>query len=421
MSNLKNKMLDNRYILVKEIGSGSFSTVWLAFDIDNIQYYALKIQNTDDYADACHEISVYENIREINSSYLMNIHNTFEYTNENEEDEYDNDNDNDNPHVCMVMDLMECSTHNLIKTKQYKHGLPFDIVMIITKQILLGIVELHKKNIIHKDIKPENILICGSADLHKCIKDTLNAEKIVEKFTKTKKGKKQIDKNNIFKAICSVNNQNIDSESESASDETESSNDINTLQLDTHSNEQSDDDVFMCQINKNITVKLADMGHCILPDIDFPYQIQSNYYLAPELIMKLQFNNSVDMWALGCTIYELLTGQILFESESYNGNTYRHHLYIMAEKLGMFPSKYVNDCTLKDIFFNKRCTCIKGYRGIKFQRPLWRDLQNICRDRSLSLDDERLFIDFMMGLFKYDINMRTTSEQALNHEIFNFF
>lgn len=416
MSDLKNKMLNNRYILIKEIGSGSFSTVWLVFDIDNIQYYALKIQNTDDYNDARHELSVYEYTRDINSSYLMNIYNAFEYTDENNDDD-------DDPHVCMVMDLMECSTHELIKTKQHKHGLPFDVVMKITKQILMGIVELHKKNVIHKDIKPENILICGSADLHQCTKNMLNAEKIVEKFTKTKKGKIQIDKNNVLKEICANNNLSNSDDSDS-SESSESSDSIgSSLQLNEYSDEESDDcvDEYTSSINKNITIKLADMGHCVLPNTNFPYQTQSNYYLAPELVMQLPFNNSVDMWALGCTVYELLTGKILFESESYVGNTYRHHLYMIAEKLGMFPPEYVQLCSLKDIFFNKRCTCIKGYRGIKFQRPLWRDLQNICRNKSLHIDTERLFIDFMMGLFRYNINLRTTSEQALNHEIFNFY
>lgn len=410
MSDLNNKMLDNRYVLIKEIGSGSFSTVWLVFDIDNIQYYALKIQNTDDYEDARHELCVYEYTRDIASPYLMNIHNAFEYPTNNDDD----------PHICMVMDLMECSTHEVIKTKQYKHGLPFDIVMKITKQILTGVVELHKKNVIHKDIKPENILICGSTDLHKCTKDMLNAEKIVEKHTKTKKGKITINKQNIFKDICEVNKSDLSDSDDS--DDSESSDSVNScLQLNIDSDESENNDEFISFINKNITIKLSDMGHCILPNTNFPYQTQSNYYLAPELVMQLPFNNSVDMWALGCTIYELLTGKILFESESYSGNTYRHHLYIIAEKLGMFPQDYVQLCSLKDIFFNKRCTCIKGYRGIKFQRPLWRDLQNICRNKSLTIDDERLFIDFMMGLFKYNINLRTTSEQALNHEIFKFY
>lgn len=408
MSDLKNKILNDRYILIKEIGSGSFSTVWLTFDINDKQYYALKIQNTEDYTDAQHEISVYSCINEIGSAYLMNIHNAFEY----KEDDCDEDED---PHICMVMDLMNCSTHQLIKSEQYKKGLPFDIVMKITKQILIGLVELHKKNIIHKDIKPENILINDTSDLYLMIKDKLKAEKIVEKYTKTKKGKLQIDKNNILKEILEKNDSSDNESSNSELDE------INDLAESNESDSDEQHDGHTYSINKNITIKLADMGHCVLPNTNFPYQTQSNYYLAPELIMKLQFNDSVDMWALGCTIYELLTGKILFESESYIGNTYRHHLYIIAEKLGMFPMEYVLACNLKDVFFNKRCTCIKGYRGIKFQRPLWRDLQNICKSQLLSIDDERLFIDFMMSLFDYDIEKRMTSQQALKHEIFKIY
>jgi serine/threonine-protein kinase SRPK3 len=416
MTGLKNKLLDNRYILIKEIGSGSFSTVWLVFDINTVKYYALKVQNTDDYDDARHEISVYDYMAKIKSDYLMNIYNSFEF----KDDDADDD---DNPHICMVMNLMECSTHELIKSKQYKHGLPFQIVMKITKQILIGLDQLHQHNIIHKDVKPENILITESDNLYKDIKIALEAKKIVEKHSKNQKQLNKKIKDNILKEICS-RNKNNDSDSDDDSDECDSICHNLELKSDSSDNESTTSNnsiTSIFYINENIHVKLGDMGHCILPHTNFPYQTQSNYYLAPELIMKLPFNNTVDMWALGCTIYELLTGKILFESESYNGNTYRHHLYMIAEKLGIFPRSYMESCLLKDIFFNKKCTCIKGYKGIKFQRPLWKDLQNLCKDKCLSSDDEKLFINFMMGLFRYDIHSRTTANQALNHDIFKYY
>lgn len=416
MSDLKNLILNNRYFLIKELGSGSFSTVWLTFDIDDKKYYALKIQNEEDYEVACHELKVYSYIDALQCRYLMNIKNAFEY-------KLNNDNDDDNPHVCMVMDLMEGSTHEILKTKQFKDGIPFEIVMSITKQILNALVELHKLNIIHKDIKPENVLIGELTESFSDLRKNMGAEKIVEKYTKIKKGKTCVDKNQIVKELIEKNcTSESESDSESENSDISTSNFKLSLLNDESDNESEET---YCEktydITKNLTIKLADMGHCILPNVVFPHQTQSNYYLAPELIMKLEYNNTVDMWALGCTIYELLTGEILFESESYNGNTYRHHLYIIAEKLGMYPISSILKCELKDIFFNKRCTCIKGYRGIKFQRPLWKELENICKNNNLKTEEEKLFIDFMMGLFKYDINSRTTAIEALNHKIFKIY
>ena len=38
-------MVNNRYIIVKYLGKGSFSKVWMVLDIIDGTYYALKIQD----------------------------------------------------------------------------------------------------------------------------------------------------------------------------------------------------------------------------------------------------------------------------------------------------------------------------------------------------------------------------------------
>lgn len=160
------------------------------------------------------------------------------------------------------------------------------------------------------------------------------------------------------------------------------------------------------------------MGHSVIPDVKNKTETQANYYLAPEIIMKAEHDNSVDMWGLGCTIYELLTGHILFDSENYPGNTFRHHLYMVAEKLGMFPPNIIDTCNDKDIFFNKKRTCIKGYKCIKMIRPLCNELRDICKHNNLSTYTEDMFVDFMMSLFKYDRHSRLTAQNALSNELF---
>lgn len=40
--------------------------------------------------------------------------------------------------------------------------------------------------------------------------------------------------------------------------------------------------------------------------------IQTRYYRAPEIILGNKFNEKIDLWSIGCTIYELATGKILF-------------------------------------------------------------------------------------------------------------
>ena len=47
--------------------------------------------------------------------------------------------------------------------------------------------------------------------------------------------------------------------------------------------------------------------------------IGTNYYMAPEVIKGENYNNKIDIWALGCIIYELFTLNICFESKSLFG------------------------------------------------------------------------------------------------------
>lgn len=50
------EILDSKYVLLKKLGWGHFSTVWLAFKLSDKQLYALKIQKSaEKYIDSAHE------------------------------------------------------------------------------------------------------------------------------------------------------------------------------------------------------------------------------------------------------------------------------------------------------------------------------------------------------------------------------
>ena len=54
------KVLNNRYITIKKLGSGAYASVWLTYDVLGSTYCAAKISNRDDYQTCLKEAKVYE-------------------------------------------------------------------------------------------------------------------------------------------------------------------------------------------------------------------------------------------------------------------------------------------------------------------------------------------------------------------------
>jgi mitogen-activated protein kinase 1/3 len=45
--------------------------------------------------------------------------------------------------------------------------------------------------------------------------------------------------------------------------------------------------------------------------------VVTRYYRAPEIMISHEYSTAVDLWSLGCTMAELMTGHILFKGENY--------------------------------------------------------------------------------------------------------
>ena len=66
------------------------------------------------------------------------------------------------------------SSKNIIKTEKYHKGLPTQTVERIEKQLNEALKLLHNFDIIHSDIKPENILVCGMNKKYQKIMNSMN-------------------------------------------------------------------------------------------------------------------------------------------------------------------------------------------------------------------------------------------------------
>ncbi|EIW67425.1 hypothetical protein TREMEDRAFT_33616 [Tremella mesenterica DSM 1558] len=145
---------NGRYMIVRKLGWGHFSTVWLARDKNSNRHVALKVVKSDGHytETALDEIQLLSRVVTSSESHAGRHHvvglvDHFRHTGPN------------GSHVCMVFEVLGENLLGLIKRYQHR-GVPQPIVKQIAKQVLLGLDYLHTEcRVIHTDLKPENVLI----------------------------------------------------------------------------------------------------------------------------------------------------------------------------------------------------------------------------------------------------------------------
>ena len=146
---------DGRYTVVRKLGWGHFSTVWLAHDKRFNRHVALKVvKSAPRYTEtALDEIKLLQRIISSDPAHPGRAHvisflDHFRHRGPN------------GTHVCMVFEVLGENLLGLIRRHQNK-GVPLHLVKQIAKQVLLGLDYMHRCcGMIHTDLKPENVLIC---------------------------------------------------------------------------------------------------------------------------------------------------------------------------------------------------------------------------------------------------------------------
>lgn len=315
----------DKYRVVRKLGKGYFGRVVEVIDTTTDKVSALKIIRNKT---KCRNLAKAEimTLRYIsrrdpsNTSLCVKMFNSFVF----------------NGHLCISFEVLGCDIYHFLKKNDF-FPLPLHQVRHIAYQLVYSVNFLHRRGIIHTDLKPDNILFVDSSYTKE-----YNAEK----------------------------NKNI-------------------------------------RLVTRTDIRLIDFGCAVGDELPHSFTVSNRYYRAPEVILKFNWSHPVDIWSIACIVFELYTGNVLFNTEDND----LEHLGIMEKILGPIPHamtashKYFTDGTLNFDWSERP-------HEVNCHQPLQKSMK--CGS-----EDDLQLLDLMERMLAYDPLQRITSSEALRHPFFD--
>lgn len=151
-------------------------------------------------------------------------------------------------------------------------------------------------------------------------------------------------------------------------------------------------------------IRICDLGGCCDENHSRQAIVSTRHYRSPEVVLGLGWMYSTDMWSMGCIIYELFTGKLLYDTHDN-----LEHLHLLEKTLSRLPLDWAG---------RTRDDCRNLFSPSGTLRPLTeaKSLTRVSRARPIreTIVDEHLR-DLIYGLLNYDRTKRFTARQMSMH------
>ncbi|KAI8712043.1 Protein kinase domain-containing protein [Fusarium sp. LHS14.1] len=252
---------DYFYPTVTKLGFGSSSTIWLARDLEDYQYVALKvyIHNSVEHR----ELPFYEDLNKLQPSKHIGAENIRKLL-----DSFQVSGSHGN-HIVLTLQVSQMSLRDMDTVFMKGRGFEEDFVKSAIKELLQAVDFLHTEaQAVHTDIHPGNLLL-------------------------------GLEDNSLFKKL----------------EDNELLNPVPRKEL-------SDRNIYLSRLMKPKVgpLLLSDFGEVRLGPGPRAGDIMPIMYRAPETLLYIQWSYPVDIWSVGLTAWDLLEGRTLFGARKEDGS-----------------------------------------------------------------------------------------------------
>jgi serine/threonine-protein kinase PRP4 len=181
-------------------------------------------------------------------------------------------------------------------------------------------------------------------------------------------------------------------------------------------------------------VKLSDFGSAFRvndqDNVPAPYLV-SRFYRAPEISLGLKPTCAIDVWSLGCVLFELYVGHPLFAGKDTNDMLYRiqqvcgiaSHKMIKAHFLACKQFGFVAHFNDSFMFARNELDPVMKTPVVKYLAsiPPSKSIREMIFEKRSKEDDVskiHSLIDLLEKMLQLDPNKRISVKDALSHEFF---
>lgn len=133
----------NRYKVLKQLGDGTYGTVWKAVNRQTNEVVAIKKMKRKFFSwDECMNLREVKSLRKLSHPSIVKLK---EVIRENDE-------------LFFVFEFLDCNLYQLMKDRD--KYFPESRIRAWCYQIFQGLAYIHKHGYFHRDMKPENLLVC---------------------------------------------------------------------------------------------------------------------------------------------------------------------------------------------------------------------------------------------------------------------